>query len=552
MQAGIGAETPFVGARRDLELHRGAGRPAAVDHPFWVRLVRLAGSAAAPRERRRPRHVRSSSCRQRVTLLLVASDSGDSDVLGAADDRLGLSVPSQAEHPPDPDLPGPYAVGQWSAGFREFLRQRPRILLLGEVFNLKRARASTYFELRDADGAAPCSIWNNELDRLRLPEGALKDGAEVVVAGGPDYYTGSRTASPGFSFRCNYIRLAGEGDLLAQLDKARRRLDAEGLLTRQKALSRPILPKTIGVVTARSSAACADLLAGLERRGWRGTIVWADVPVQNRRAADAIGVALRRLAEVAAVEVAVVCRGGGSLSDLWAFCDENLCRSIAHLRLPVVSAVGHEVDRTLIDDVAAVSCSTPTHAADSLVQIDVITARADLRSLAVVGNRAATDTVATRAHRLATCSAAPRRALRHERRRLHQLLREIRAAARRRTTERFRLVGTHALVVKRKGQTLGAVGAGERRDLTRAARSVSTSARVQAAARQAQLHALLRTLDAHDPQRTLERGYTLVADRSGEPVTSAAGARERGQVVLRFSDDTVDATVERDGHDKQA
>ena len=72
------------------------------------------------------------------------------------------------------------------------------MLLIGEVFNLKRARTSTYFELRDADGAAPCAIWNNELERLQIPEGALKDGAEVVVAGGPDYYPGSRTASPGF------------------------------------------------------------------------------------------------------------------------------------------------------------------------------------------------------------------------------------------------------------------------------------------------------------------------------------------------------------------
>ena len=182
----------------------------------------------------------------------------------------------------------------------DFLRKRPRVLLIGEVFNLKRARTSTYFELRDADGAAPCAIWNNELERLALPEGALKDGAEVVVAGGPDYYPGSRTASPGFSFRCNYVRLAGEGDLLAQLDKARRRLDAEGLLKPQKALPRPAIPKTIGVVTARNSAACADLLAGLERRGWRGTIVWADAPVQDRRAAGAIGVALRSLAEIPA------------------------------------------------------------------------------------------------------------------------------------------------------------------------------------------------------------------------------------------------------------
>src|SRR5204862_5408661 len=139
----------------------------------------------------------------------------------------------------------------------------------------------------------------------------------------------------------------------------------------------PAIPKTIGVVTARNSAACADLLAGLERRGWRGTIVWADTPVQDRRAAGAIATSLRNLAALPQVDVAVVCRGGGSLTDLWAFCDETLCRTVALLRLPVISAVGHESDRTLIDDVSAVCCSTPTHAINALVQVDVDTARAD-------------------------------------------------------------------------------------------------------------------------------------------------------------------------------
>ena len=125
-------------------------------------------------------------------------------------------------------------------------------------------------------------------------------------------------------------------------------------------------------MTARTSAACADLLAGLERRGWRGTIVWADAPVQDRRAAPARSPPpCASSPRSPAVEVAVVCRGGGSLTDLWAFCDENLCRTVAMLRLPVISAVGHEVDRTLIDDVAAVSCSTPTHAAEALIGVDI-------------------------------------------------------------------------------------------------------------------------------------------------------------------------------------
>src|SRR5436305_1509274 len=102
------------------------------------------------------------------------------------------------------------------------------------------------------------------------------------------------------------------------------------------------------------------LLAGLERRGWGGTVVWAFAPVQDRHAAPAITAAIQDLAAQPQVEAIVVTRGGGSLADLWAFCDETLCRTVAMLRVPVVSAVGHERDSTLIDDVAAIACSTPT------------------------------------------------------------------------------------------------------------------------------------------------------------------------------------------------
>ena len=238
--------------------------------------------------------------------------------------------PALAPHPPGPELPGPFAVGRYAGELRDFLRARARVLVIGELTGFKRARVTSYFELRDADGAVPCSMWNTDLDKLGLDEAVLKTGAEVVVAGGPDYYPGSATASPSFSFRVSHMRLAGEGDLMAQLRRLRLTLEKEGLFEPQKQLPRPLLPKTIGVVSARGSAAAADLLAGLERRGWRGRLVWADAPVQDRRAAPAIARALRELAAVPEVEVAVVCRGGGSLFDLWAFCDEALCRTVAH------------------------------------------------------------------------------------------------------------------------------------------------------------------------------------------------------------------------------
>ncbi|MCL4288013.1 MAG: exodeoxyribonuclease VII large subunit, partial [Thermoleophilia bacterium] len=219
-------------------------------------------------------------------------------------------------------LPGPFAVGDYAVKLRGFLRGRARVQVIGEVTGLRLAGKSAYFELRDARGALPCAMWRSEWDRLGLPAGAIRDGVEAVVEGGPDYYPGSATASPSFSFRCTGLRPAGEGDLLARLAELRRRLRAEGLFEPQKRLPRPALPRSIGIVTGRGSAAEADLLAALARRSWAGRAVFAHPPVQDRRAAPRIARALSDLVAVPEVEVIVVARGGGSLADLWAFCDE--------------------------------------------------------------------------------------------------------------------------------------------------------------------------------------------------------------------------------------
>src|SRR6476660_927978 len=309
------------------------------------------------------------------------------------------------------------------------MRRRARVLLIGEVTGVGRSKVQAYFELRDGEGAVPCAIWLDDLEKAGLPEGALRDGAELVIAGGPDYYPGGGQASPSFSFRATHVRLAGEGDLLARLEALRKQLRAEGLFELQKQLARPLLPRTIGVVTAEAGAARRDLLAGLARRGWGGTVVWAFAPVQDRHAAPAIGAAVQDLAARPEIETILVTRGGGSLADLWAFCDETLCRTVAMLRVPVISAIGHERDSTLIDDVAAVACSTPTHAAEAAVPLDCVAARQSLRRGAASLELRSRGAVGERARHLAAIARGPARALQRERRALNQRTREIRAAA---------------------------------------------------------------------------------------------------------------------------
>lgn len=448
---------------------------------------------------------------------------------------------------PGPDLPGPFGVGRYAKKLQEELRRRARVLLIGEVTGVGRSKVQAYFELRDGEGAVPCAIWLNDLERAGLPEGALRDGVEVVIAGGPDYYPGGAQSSPSFAFRATHVRLAGEGDLLARLAALRKQLDAEGLFELQKQLARPLLPKTIGVVTAESGAARRDLLAGLARRGWAGTIVWAFAPVQDRHAAPAITAAIQDLAARPEVEAIVVTRGGGSLADLWAFCDETLCRTVAMLRVPVVSAVGHERDTTLIDDVAAVACSTPTHAAEAAVPLDCLAARLSLARSVSSLQRARESAVGGRARHLAALARGPARALQRERRMLNQKTREIRAATERRLAERRSYQGRLALTVlgraqRRAVEEVGAAGAENRRRAAAIDRSaIAKLKRGREALRRAGV-----ALRAHDPERTLERGYALAETAVGEPVTAAGAAIEAAEIRLRFADGSVRAQIEED------
>jgi exodeoxyribonuclease VII large subunit len=447
---------------------------------------------------------------------------------------------------PGSALSGPWPVGAYAAKLRDELRKRARLQLFGEVWNLRVTRVKVWFELRDASGALPCAMWRDDFEQLGLVPGALADGSQVVVAGGPDYYPGSRTASPSFSFGVTDLRVAGEGDLLAQLDRLRKLLAGEGLFAPQKALARRALPRSIGVVTAEGGKARDDVLAGLQRRGWAGRIVWAFAPVQDRHAAPRVTAVLQDLAASGEVDVVIVARGGGSLADLFCFCDETLCRTVALLPVPVIASVGHHTDRTLLDDVAAVSCSTPTHAAETAVGCDVAAARTALARSASSLQGHARRSVVERARTLARLSRAPAQHVERQRERLHQQLREIRAAGRRRADAEAVHTGRRALVLARKAAAATVGGTSEAAVLRRSSARLDRAAGDATAERRRDLDRLLMGLSAHDPQRTLERGYALVEGADGAPLTSAAAARQAGAVRVRFADDVVDADVRRE------
>jgi len=414
--------------------------------------------------------------------------------------------PAQALKPAGIDgsgLKGPFAVGEYAEALRARLRDFARVQVFGEVSNLGASATAIYFELRDARGALPCAIWRDDYDRAKVE---LKNGDQVVLAGGCDYYAGNATSSPSFSFRATGLKLAGEGELLAQIERLRRQLAADGLAGEgrpQAGLLRPSLPHAIGVVTGEGGKARDDVLAGLHRRGWAGRLVWGFAPVQDRHAAPAIARAIQDLASVAEADVIVVARGGGSVMDLMAFSDETLCRTVALLPVPVIASVGHHTDRTLIDDVAAVSCSTPTHAAEAAVRIDCAKARATVLAGARRLDSSGRHALVNRARHLAALSRAPDQHLARQRIWLHQKARELRAASSRQLALRGERTDRHRLVIERKAE----------------------------AAKQ-------------EPEQMLKRGYALVEDGAGALLTSAAAARAAHELSVRFHDDRVRAKIE--------
>ena len=351
------------------------------------------------------------------------------------------------------------------------MRERARVLLIGEVTGVGRSKVQAYFELRDGEGAVPCAIWLNDLEKAGLPEGALRDGAEVVIAGGPDYYPGGGQASPSFCLP-RHPRAAGRrgrpaGPARGAAQAAAGRGPVRAAEAAGAAAAAEDDRRRHGGVAARPGATCWP---GWSGAAGRGTVVWAFAPVQDRHAAPAIAAAIQDLAARPEVEAIVVTRGGGSLADLWAFCDETLCRTVAMLRVPVISAVGHERDSTLIDDVAAVACSTPTHAAEAAVPLDCGAARRELeRCVAVAaaggGGRGRRPRAATwppwPAARRGRCGASAAA--------LNQKTREIRAASERGLAERGGF--QRRIADGRAGAARAARARGRRRKCERAPRA---------------------------------------------------------------------------------
>jgi exodeoxyribonuclease VII large subunit len=383
----------------------------------------------------------------------------------------------------------------------------------GEVTNLRvQASGHIYFALKDAGAQIRGVMFRGDATKQTVK---LREGSQVVAWGEVSVYE----ARGEYQLIVRAVLEDGVGRLQREFEALKARLAAEGLFARERKRALPSLPRTIGFVTSPTGAAVQDFLRILIRRGWRGRVVVLPAKVQGEAAAEECAAMIRwangqGLAQELSFDLLVVGRGGGSLEDLWAFNEEVLVRAVAESRVPVLSAVGHEIDFTLCDFAADVRAETPSAAAE-LVSSGFVAEGERLERIAErLGGAVAVE--------LATINRRLERA--DERLRLLSPAAQVERGCLRVDDLRNRLAAALAQGGQERRHLL-AVLAGR-------LAAVGPSSRVEREAQR--LRWFWKRLQAASPTSVLKRGFAIVRDEAGRPLTELGQLQPSAQVEIEL------------------
>ena len=390
----------------------------------------------------------------------------------------------------------------------------------GEVSNYKlHPSGHQYFTLKDARAQIACVVFRNTMAPLRQP---LADGAQIQIYGNVSVFE----ARGQYQLSVQIIQPIGLGVLQAKFDALKRKLDAERLFDPARKRPLPKFPKRIGIVTSPSGAAIRDILNVLRRRAPWLQILINPVRVQGTGAAQEIAVAIRELARpnenFAPVDLIVVTRGGGSMEDLWEFNEEIVARTIADVTMPIVSAIGHEIDFTIADFVADLRAPTPSAAAELIVP-DIV----DLR------------------RQMDTCARALGRELMNRMRDAQQRLDHARETLGRclaHRIENYRRGLTHALASLQARSPLRELMLRRNRfgDLQRRFTELPLRTLEHARHRFQRIEGILRVLG---PDATLRRGYSITKNERAELIRSVTAVRPKMKIRTRVNDGEFESTT---------
>jgi len=429
----------------------------------------------------------------------------------------------------------PLSVSELSARLKRTVEDRfGYVRLRGELSGVKRAASGhLYCCLKDDKAVIDGVMWKGGAQRLAFrPE----DGVEVIA-------TGKLTTYPGrskYQIVLESMEIAGEGALLALLEKLRARLAAEGLFASERKRALPFLPAIIGVVTSPTGAVIRDILHRLADRFPSRVLVWP-VLVQGEGAAAQVAAAVRGFSAMPAdgpvprPDLVIVARGGGSIEDLWAFNEEVVVRAVAECAIPIISAVGHETDTTLCDYAADHRAPTPTAAAEMAVPVRGELA-VQLAELALRKRRCALRPVMLGRERLearARHLGRPEALVAAKAQRLDEVAERLRRALQDRAARGRARLDAQGARLSLPLLRHRAESAGER--LVRAGLTPALlQRRFDAAVRQ--FAPVARVLPQLDPDKPLVRGFARVTDADGRTLTGKAQAEREAALVLKFRD----------------
>lgn len=255
------------------------------------------------------------------------------------------------------------SVSDFTREVKNLLEQNlPPCWVRGEISNLRhQSSGHVYFTLKDEGSQVSCVVFRGVASRLSM---TLKEGQQILIFGEISVY------EPRGSYQLigRVVLEEGKGNLQREFEKLKQKLGQEGLFDPTKKKPIPPLPKHIAFITSPTGAAIQDFISILKRRGWRGRLTVLPAQVQGNTAAPEMIEQLKRAQTIKTLDLLIIGRGGGSLEDLWAFNDESLVRQIAQCPIPIISAVGHEIDFTLTDFVADLRAETPSAAAEYIVR----------------------------------------------------------------------------------------------------------------------------------------------------------------------------------------
>jgi exodeoxyribonuclease VII large subunit len=405
----------------------------------------------------------------------------------------------------------------------------------GEVSNWTRAASGhCYFVLKDDQAQVRCVMFRHKTQALDV---VLRDGLQIEVRATPTIYE----ARGEFQLNVETVRLSGPGALYERFAKLKARLQAAGWFASARKRPLPAFPRAVGIVTSPRAAALSDALTTLRRRMPGLAVILYPAAVQGEGAAAEIAAAIAAANARAEVDVLIVCRGGGSIEDLWAFNEESVARAVFESRLPIVSGVGHETDFTICDFVADARATTPTGAA-ALVAPDRIELTSQVAALAARWRRALERVFELRMQRLDLVSrrlVRPAARLAKQRETIGSLARRLVRAAASVQIQRRHDVAVRAQTFARLlraplAQSVTLASAHERWRRAGNERAAGLAQRLAA------LELGLRHLN---PQGVLDRGYSIVTNAGGAIVQDAAVVAAGEVLSLRFARGAADARV---------